>query len=119
MNPQLQGIEDIPGTYVFDVRASNRTLNLNRFLWLMIRADWRLRYRQDPQALMAEAGLTEQEQAMAREQDWLGLVQHGANFFVVEKFVRVAQLSNMQVYAMMRGESYEDFLKTRRVPELR
>ncbi|MNH42616.1 Gallate dioxygenase [compost metagenome] len=54
-----------------------------------------------------------------RRRDWLVLVQYGANFFVVEKFARVAKMSNMQVYAIMRGESYEDFLNTRRVPDLR
>jgi len=31
MNPQLQGIEDIEGTYVFDVRQSVKALRLNRF----------------------------------------------------------------------------------------
>jgi protocatechuate 4,5-dioxygenase beta chain len=46
-----------------------------------------------------------------------GLIRYGANFFVLEKFARVLRMSNMQVYAIMRGESYEDFLKTRRVPD--
>jgi protocatechuate 4,5-dioxygenase alpha chain len=31
--------------------------------------------------------------------------------------MRVLRMTNMQVYAIMRGESYEDFLKTRRVPD--
>jgi protocatechuate 4,5-dioxygenase alpha chain len=41
------------------------------------------------------------------------------NFFVLEKFARVLRLTNLDVYASMRGESLEDFLKTRRVPEMR
>ena len=45
--------------------------------------------------------------------------ENGANFFVVEKFARVAKMSNMEVYAIMRGESFEDFLKTRLVPAAR
>ena len=42
-----------------------------------------------------------------------------ALFFVLEKFARVVRMSNLEVYAKMRGESFEDFMKTRRVPEAR
>lgn len=119
MNAQVIGIEELGGTYVFDVRVSNRTLKINRFFWNMIGVAWREAYLQDPEQVMKSAGLTDFEKDLVRRQDWLALVQHGANFFVVEKFARVARLSNMEVYAIMRGESYEDFLKTRRVPSLR
>ncbi len=51
--------------------------------------------------------------------DWLGLVKYGANFFVIEKFARVVRMTNLQVYAIMRGESFEDFMQTRRVPHAR
>ena len=43
MNPQLAGIEDLVGTYVFDLRTSHRALKLNRFLWSMITAPARAR----------------------------------------------------------------------------
>lgn len=119
MNTEIVGIEALGGTYVFDVRVSNRTLKLNRFFWNMIGVAWREAYLENPEQVMENAGLTEHEKNLVRGKDWLGLVQHGANFFVVEKFARVAKLSNMEVYAIMRGESYEDFLKTRRVPALR
>jgi hypothetical protein len=52
-----------------------------------------------------------------RRQDWLGLVRHGVSFFVLEKFARVQKMSNLRAYARMRGETLEEFLKTRRVPE--
>ena len=54
-----------------------------------------------------------------RERDWLGLVRYGVNFFVLEKFARLVGKSNLEVYAAMRGESFEEFLATRRVPEAR
>ena len=119
MNPQLKGAEDVEGTYIFDLRTSNRTLKLNRFFWQMIGKAWRERFEDDPEQLMTEAGLSDREKELVRTKDWLGLIQYGANFFVLEKFARVSKTSNLHVYAVMRGESFEDFLKTRRVPDAR
>ncbi len=119
MNPQLAGVETIAGTYVFDLRVSNRALKLNRFFWHMIGQPWRERFEADPEQLMTEAGLNEREKHLIRERDWLGLTQCGANFFVLEKFARVSKKTNLEVYAAFRGESLEDFMKTRRVPNAR
>lgn len=52
MNPQLEGIENIEGTYAFDIRTCNRTLNVNRFFWNMIKAEWRERYLKDPEPVL-------------------------------------------------------------------
>ena len=117
MNPQLLGAENVEGTYIFDVRTSNKRLKLNRFFWHMITKDWRVRFDNEPEQLMTEAGLSECEKEWVRARDWLRLIQHGANFFVLEKFARVVKTTNLEVYAEMRGESLEDFMKTRRVPE--
>ena len=38
MNPQTQGLEDLAGTYPFDLRVSHRALKLNRFFWNLVRA---------------------------------------------------------------------------------
>lgn len=119
MNPQLEGIDAIPGTYVFDVRVSHRTLALNRFFWHMIRAESREDYHRNPKAAMTRAGLSDAEQVMIERQDWIGLVRHGVNFFVLEKFARVAKRSNLEVYALMRGETLDAFLATRRVPGMK
>ncbi|VCU71768.1 Gallate dioxygenase [Pigmentiphaga humi] len=119
MNPQLEGIEEISGTYAFDLRTSNRTLNINRFFWNMIRADWRERFVADEEGTMTAAGLSEQEKALVRARDWLGLVQYGVNFFVLEKFGRVVKKTNLEIYATMRGETFEAFMQTRQVPDAR
>ena len=118
-NPQLAGVERIEGTYPFALRMANRRLNMNRFFWDMIRAETRDAFHQDGEALMTRYDLEEEEKALIRERDWLGLVQHGVNFFVLEKWARVVKKTNLEVYAEMRGVSFEDFMKTRRVPESR
>lgn len=119
MNPQLAGLDDLEGTYIFDLRASHKALKLNRFLWSMIAAPARERYLADEEAAMTESGLSEKEKALLRARDWLGLVQNGATLFVMEKFARVVRKTNLEVYALMRGETFDEFMATRRVPDCR
>lgn len=119
MNPQLEGAETIEGTYPFDLRTSMKTLRINRFFWNFRLAVHREQFLHDEVTAMREAGLSDEEQALVRDRDWLGLIKYGVNFFVLEKFARVVKMSNLEVYARMRGESLEDFLKTRRVPDAR
>ena len=119
MNRQLQGIENIAGTYPFDLRMSVRALRINRFFWELRKAESRQAFLDNGSEAMRRAGLSEHEQALVSTRDWIGLVRHGVNFFVLEKLARVLRLSNMEVYAAMHGESMEDFLKTRRVPDAR
>ena len=119
MNRQLAGADDIAGTYLFDLRASAKALRLNRFFWGLTHANARDRFAADPEATMRDAGLSDVEMELVRARDWLGLVRYGANFFVLEKFARVVRMSNLEVYAEMRGETFDAFMQTRRVPGAR
>ena len=119
MNPQLEGVEALHGTYPFDVARSVERMRINRFFWNLTLPAWRERFVADEPALCREAGLTAEETALVKARDWLGLVKYGANFFVLEKALRVLKTTNLHAYAQMRGETFEDFLKTRRVPEMR
>lgn len=65
---------------------------------------------------MQAGGLSDAERAMVRTRDWRALIQHGAIFFVLEKLAAVVGTSNLHVYAAMRGQSLEDFQKTRNAP---
>ncbi len=118
-NPQLAGIEALEGTYVFDLRTSNRTLAFNRFFWEMINLPAREAFWKDEEAAMTAAGLSDEEKQLVRNRDWLGIVQYGVNFFVLEKWARVLKTTNLEVYARMRGESFEEFMATRQVPDAR
>lgn len=119
MNPQLAGVEDLPGTYPFDIATSVRTFRLNRFLWGMTVPEERELYKRDPEAAFTQAKLSEEEKALVRGRDWRGLIHYGANFFVLEKLARIDGITNGHVYAAMRGEPFEEFLKTRNVPGAR
>lgn len=119
MNPQLEGIEALPGTYLFELERSAKGLRLNRFLHGLTVPARRELFKSDPQAAFNEAHLSEEEARLVRELDWRGMIHYGASFFCLEKLGRVKGVSNPEMVAHMRGESLEVFLKTRRVPGAR
>jgi hypothetical protein len=63
--------------------------------------------------------LTDEEKAMVRNLDWRGMMDYGASFFCLEKLARAKGVSNPEMVAAFRGETLEQFLKTRRVPGAR
>ena len=73
----------------------------------------RERFLADPEASFTDAGLTEEEKDLVRRRDWRGLIHYGVIFFMLEKLGAVVGTSNLHIYAAMRGESLEDFMKTR------
>jgi gallate dioxygenase len=119
MNPQLEGIEALGGTYPFDLERSAKALRLNRFLRGLIVPEIRQLFRENPEAAFDRAGLTGEEREMVRTRDWRALIRYGATFFALEKLARVSGVSNPQMVAQMRGETLEEFLKTRNVPGAR
>jgi gallate dioxygenase len=119
MNPQLEGIESLKGTYLFDLERSARGLRLNRFLHGLTVPDNRALFKNEPDAAFEKAGLTPEERRMVRELDWAALIRYGASFFCLEKLARVKGVSNPEMVAAFRGETLEQFLKTRNVPGAR
>ncbi|HEY7140633.1 MAG TPA: hypothetical protein VIE44_11075 [Methylomirabilota bacterium] len=104
-------------TYVFDLERSGRGLRLNRFLHDLIASEKRKIFLEDPETAMR--GLTDEEKDMLRRLDWKALQDYGASFFCLEKLARTKGVSNPEMVAAFRGETLEEFLKTRRVPGAR
>ena len=104
-------------SYVFDLERSARGLRLNRFLHGLASADKRRVFLDNAEEAMKD--LSPQEQDMVRRLDWKAMQDYGASFFCLEKLARTKGVSNPQMVAAFRGETLEDFLKTRRVPGAR
>ena len=119
MNSQLEGIESLEGTCLFDLERSAKALRLNRFLHGLTVPQKRALFRDDPEAAFGNAGLDDEERRMVRELDWAALIRYGASFFCLEKLARVKGVSNPEMVAAFRGETLDEFLKTRNVPGAR
>jgi gallate dioxygenase len=110
---QLEGIEQLKGTYPYTLERSAKAYRLNRFLHDLIIPEFRASFRRNADELMGARELTVEEADLVRRRDWRGLIHYGATFFVLEKLAAVLGVSNPQVYAAMRGESLEEFQATR------
>jgi gallate dioxygenase len=72
----------------------------------------------DPDATYEEAGLSPEERDMIARRDWQAMIRYGVIFFLLEKLGAVVGVSNLHIYAAMRGQSLEDFQKTRNTKAL-
>src|SRR5262249_4019110 len=106
-------VDKLEGTYPFDYARSVKAYRLNDFLHRLIDPAHRARFLTDPEAAFADAGLTEEERDLVRRRDWRGMIHYGVIFFMLEKLGAVIGVSNLHIYAAMRGQSLEDFQKTR------
>jgi gallate dioxygenase len=103
--------------YVFDLERSARGLRLNRFLHSLTSRETRALFLKDPEQAMQ--GLSDEEKSMVRRLDWRAMQDYGASFFCLEKLARAKGVSNPEMVAAFRGETLDEFLKTRGVPGAR
>ena len=113
---QLAGAEALPGTYPFTHARSLKAYRLNKFLHRLVEPDHRARFQSDPEGSFADARLSEDERRMVRDRDWRAMIQYGVCFFMLEKLAAVVGSSNLHVYAGMRGQTLDEFMKTRNAP---
>ena len=116
INRQLAGAETIEGSYPFTLALSVKGYRLNKFLHRLTEPLWRAKFRSAQEALFEEAGLTPEERTLVRDLDWRGMIHYGVSFFMLEKLAAVVGVSNLHVYAAMRGQTLEEFQKTRNAP---
>jgi gallate dioxygenase len=113
---ELRGIERLEGTYPFTLERSVKAFRINDYLHRMVEPSHREAFRRDPEASFERAELTAEERDLIRRRDWRGLMHYGAIFFMLEKLGAVVGVSNLHIYAAMRGETLEDFQRTRNAP---
>jgi gallate dioxygenase len=113
---QLAGAENLPGTYPFTHARSLKAYRLNKFLHRLVELEHRAQFMADPETSFAGSRLSEEEREMVRKRDWRAMIHYGVCFFMLEKLAAVVGLSNLHIYAGMRGQTLDDFMKTRNAP---
>lgn len=117
MSSRTGHTDHIPGTFVFTGQRSKLGLKLNRFAYSLNQAENRAAYLQDPNAYMDGHGLTEWEKERVLARDWKSLVEEGGgSIYMLLKLGSVTGDGLAAIGAQQRGETQDEFIKTRNVP---
>lgn len=109
--------DHIPGTSVFTGQRSQKGLKLNRFAYSLHEAENREAYKQDPDGYMDRFGLSAWEKQKVQDKDWKALVEEGnGSIYMLLKIGAVTRDGLASFGAQQRGETLEEFMKTRNVP---
>ncbi|NIB38501.1 protocatechuate 3,4-dioxygenase [Pseudomaricurvus alkylphenolicus] len=116
MSKETGHSDHIPGTFVFTGQRSRKGLNLNRFAYSLHEANNREAYLKDPEGYMDSCGLSQWEKTRILEGDWKSLIEEGGgSVYMLLKMCAVTSAGLTDLGAQMRGETQEEFLKTRNV----
>jgi protocatechuate 4,5-dioxygenase alpha subunit len=107
----------IPDTAIFDLRASQRGYRLNKLCGSLCDPKNRDAFKRDEEGYMARLHLSEEEKNLIRKRDFAGMIEAGMNIYFMLKIGSVTGNSLYKMGAQMRGESYEQFLSTRRLKD--
>jgi protocatechuate 4,5-dioxygenase, alpha chain len=114
-----QVVGPIPNTSIFDLRLSQRGRRLNRMCAALCSPAERDAFKRDEEAFMARFGLTDAEKNLIRKRDFQGMIDAGMNIYFMLKVGSVTGNGLYQMGAQMRGETYEQFLSTRKISSAR
>ena len=81
-----------------------KAFRLNRFLHELIMPEHRGASRQILKRCFKSGSLTAEECELVRNRDWRGMIHYGVIFFMLEKMGAVVGMSNLHIYAAMRGQ---------------
>lgn len=102
-----------PMSQPFDLAQSRKGYRINRFARSMRDAANRAAFLADEVGYMNRLGLDAGQQRLVRERDWVGLQAAGGNQYALVKLAGALGVSLIQEGAILRGQSVEEFLRTR------
>lgn len=100
---------DIPGTPIFDGRASRRGLRLNQMFMSLRLAAARERFSADEAAYCDEFGLPAEQRAAVLARDWPAMIELGGSIFYVYKLAMLDGLSMQYLGGVFTGMTEAEF----------
>jgi len=103
---------EAPSTFIFTGEMCTHFYKLNKFAFAFKDPAVRARFAADPEALMTEFDLSDQEKSLVRTRDWTGLVASGGNHFNIIKIAAAVGQSHLHVGAHMCRANWDEFKQT-------
>ncbi|MFN2646025.1 MAG: protocatechuate 3,4-dioxygenase [Burkholderiales bacterium] len=108
-------LRPIADTSIFDLRLAQRGRRLNKLCAALCSAAEREAFKRDEEGFMSRFGLTDAEKELIRKRNFQGLIDAGTNIYYLLKIGSVTGNGLYKMGAQMRGETYEEFLATRKI----
>jgi len=106
---QKHDYDGIPGTYVFDGKTSHSAYPLNKLLFSFNHESNREEFAADPAAYADKFGLSDAQKNALVGDDFLGLLQMGANIYYLAKLAVPRGFSVQDAGAAFQGISTPEF----------
>ena len=91
-----------PDLDLFYEETATRGIRLNKAAYSLKDAEQRELFARDEEAWMAQFGLTDEEQRLVRERDWIGLWRAGMTIYVMVKLSGVTGTPLPEIGRQMR-----------------
>lgn len=101
--------QDLPGTPVFDGRASRRGLRMNQLFMSLRTAANRERFAADEKAYCEQYRLTPEQERAVLERDWQAMVDLGGSIFYIYKLAMMDGKSMQYLGGVFSGMSEDEF----------
>jgi protocatechuate 4,5-dioxygenase alpha chain len=105
---------DIPGTPVFDGRASRQGFRMNKLFMSLRFAGNRERFLADEDAYCDEFGLSPEQHTAVTGRDWRAMIDLGGSIFYVYKLAMMDGRSMQYLGGVFTGMTGEDFVAAMR-----
>jgi len=91
-----------PELDLFDEETSRNGLRLNKAAYSLKHPEQRELFAKDEEAWMSQFGLTEDEQRLIRDRDWIELWRRGMSIYTMIKLIGVTDTSLVDIGKQMR-----------------
>src|SRR5205085_11854496 len=103
----------ISGTTVFTGERSRQGYRINKLAMSLTDEKNREAFKANERAYMQRFGLTDREMDLIAKRDWNGLVAAGGSIYLLIKIGGAVGQNLLQMGAQMRGETLDEFMKSR------
>lgn len=102
--------DKIPGSYVFDGKRAHPAYNLNKLLFSFNEENNRTEFDADPAAYCEKMGVVGEQREMVLNNDFLGMLNVGANIYYMAKMAIPRGVSIQDAGAKFQGITTEEFM---------
>jgi len=110
----LDALEDVPGTTLFNAQRSRQGYHLNMFCMSLMKAENRAAFKKDEKTYLAKFPMSEEQRQAILKRDWNEMLRLGGNIYYTSKLAACDGLTFQNIAAIMTGSTQEQYAEMMR-----